>query len=120
MHRKIAGEIGDKSKGKIDKKRGVESGAYLTQKAVENWGEKRGAKAEGITPLPCTGNGSGEKIKEGDTVTLFYRYVLSHEKHDRSCEHTKNKSTNEDRTNDLYADGGTLIFLFISVHLYSP
>ncbi len=120
MHRKIAGEIVDKSKGKIDKKRGVESGADLSPKAVENLGEKRGAKAEGIAPLPCTVNGDGKKRKEGDRCHPLFRYVLSQEKHDRSCEHTKNKSTDEHRTNNLYANGGTLIFLFISVHLCSP
>ena len=120
MHRKIAGEIGDKSKGKIDKKRGVKIRADLSQKVVENLGEKRGAKAAGIAPLPCTVNGDGKKKKEGDRCRPLFRYVLSQDKHDRSCEHTKNKSTDEYSTNNLYADGGTLIFLFISVHLYSP
>ena len=89
-------------------------------KAVENLGEKRGAKAAGIAPLPCTVNGDGKKRKEGDIGRPLFRYVLSQEKHDRSCEHTKNKSTDEYSANNLYAYGSSLIFLFISVHLYSP
>ena len=86
---------------------------------MENSGAKRVAKAVGIAPLPCTVNG-GKKKKEGDRCHPLFRYVLSQEKHDRSCEHTKNKSTDKHRADDLYANGGTLIFLLISVHLYSP